>query len=190
MRLVSTVELMTLREQCQNLVGPFDKPVTEETFAIVKKFAIQFRGWYDRWDKQFEQKNPDRGRSTILSLLYNCWLTQVLEVSFYRQSLEIQYLVAELFHNATILTTIKSVADVPNMHQGQMGHCVEDHRRWRSVHEYLPFGSVLQRELTKRCAPHLLVFESYLRIGGLAVHYTHATAAFVASLLLRCAKLL
>jgi hypothetical protein len=61
MRLVSTVELMTLREHCQNLVGPFDKPITEDTFAIVKDFASRFRAWYEHWDKKFAEKYPDRG---------------------------------------------------------------------------------------------------------------------------------
>jgi hypothetical protein len=33
--------------------------------------------------------------------------------------LEIQYLVAELFHNATVLTNIRSVADVPSIPETQ-----------------------------------------------------------------------
>lgn len=39
--------------------------------------------------------------------------------SFYRQSLEIQYLIAELFHNATALRNIRSFLDVPTTPERQ-----------------------------------------------------------------------
>lgn len=39
--------------------------------------------------------------------------------SFYRQSLEIQYLIAELFHNATALRNIRGPADVPTIPERQ-----------------------------------------------------------------------
>jgi len=61
MRLVSTVELMTARERCQNEMGPLDHPVTNSTFDTAGKAREAFKGWYDRWDQRFAKRYPDRG---------------------------------------------------------------------------------------------------------------------------------
>jgi len=153
MRLVSTVELMAARERWQNAMGPLDRPVTDTTFDIASRAREEFKGWYDRWDLRFAKKYPDRGGS------------------FYRQSLEIQYLIAELFHNATALRNIRSLLDVPTIPE----------RQWdiirRSFEVALKFldlclGSVHYRENLQN-----------------AVHYTHASAAFAGSFLIRLARL-
>ena len=95
-----------------------------------------------------------------------------LPVAFYRQSLQIQQLHAELFHNATALRGIDGPEDVRNMHP-------------------------LQRELAVRSiniAIQILDITinspSYREGMRYAVHYTHVTATFAGSFLLRLARLL
>jgi hypothetical protein len=63
MRLVSTVELMAIRERVNNQLSPFDQPVTDETFHIVRQASVDFREWYAAWDQAFSQKYEDAGES-------------------------------------------------------------------------------------------------------------------------------
>ncbi|KAJ7071192.1 hypothetical protein C8F01DRAFT_1109497 [Mycena amicta] len=95
MRLVSTVELMALRERVHNALSPFDGPVKDEHFEELRRADVNFRSWYATWDQAFSQKYED--------------------AAFYRQSLQIQHLHAELFHNATALRGINGPEDVQNM---------------------------------------------------------------------------
>jgi len=61
MRLVSTVELMAIRERVNNNLSPFDRPVDESTFAIIQQADTEFRNWYKTWDHAFSQKYEDAG---------------------------------------------------------------------------------------------------------------------------------
>ncbi|KAG7099044.1 hypothetical protein E1B28_000922 [Marasmius oreades] len=151
MRLVSTVELIMIRERVHNALAPFDEPVKDSDFEELRKADVQFQSWYATWDQCFSQKYED--------------------VAFYRQSLQIQQLHAELFHNATTLRGINGPEDVERM-------------------------PVVQRELALRSIRiarqglDITVNSPAYREGmKYSVHYTHVTATFMASFLLRLARL-
>lgn len=110
-------------------------------------------------------------------------------VAFYRQSLQIQHLHAELYHNATALRGIDGPEDMQKMPQAQRDLAIRSIQLGRQIlditvnspayREGMKYGTFSQ-EL--RCFPPL--------INLTAVHYTHATATFSASFLLRLARLL
>lgn len=99
MRLVSTVELMVFRERAHDSLSPLDRPFTEDKFKKLSFATENFRRWYSTWDSLFSQRYPD--------------------TTFYRQSLQIQYLFAELFHEATALRGITGPEDVSRMPAAQ-----------------------------------------------------------------------
>jgi len=151
MRLCSTLELMAIRERIHNKLSPLDRPVDDQTFAALRDADSEFREWFQTWDAAFSQKYED--------------------AAFYRQSLQIQQLHAELFHNAHALRGIDGPEDVENMHPFQKQLALES-------------LSIAQQALT------ICVSSSSYREGlKYAVHYTHATATFTASFLLRLARL-
>jgi hypothetical protein len=45
MRLVSTVELMAVRERLHNKLSPFDEPVNDEHLRTLREADEEFRGW-------------------------------------------------------------------------------------------------------------------------------------------------
>lgn len=94
-RLVSTVELMVFRERAQDALAPIDRPFTDDRFLKLTEATDNFRKWYGTWDNIFSQRYPD--------------------TTFYRQSLQIQYLFAELYHEATALRGITGPEDVSKM---------------------------------------------------------------------------
>lgn len=61
MRLVSTVELMAIRERVHNKLSPFERPVDEGTFGVIQQADSEFRNWYKTWDHAFSQKYEDAG---------------------------------------------------------------------------------------------------------------------------------
>jgi hypothetical protein len=65
MRLVSTLELMAIRERVTNNLGPYDKPVGDETFNVLKNADQEFQSWFKIWDQVFSQRYEDAG---------TCWL--------------------------------------------------------------------------------------------------------------------
>ncbi|KAL1748582.1 hypothetical protein HDZ31DRAFT_29427 [Schizophyllum fasciatum] len=151
MRLVSTLELMVIRERVHNALSPSESPIREDDFETLRKADLDFRAWYATWDQAFSQKYED--------------------AAFYRQSLQIQQLHAELFHNATALRGVDGPEDVRNMHP-------------------------LQRELAVRSISIAIQIlditinsPSYRHGMRYAVHYTHVTATFAGSFLLRLARL-
>ncbi|KAG6911567.1 hypothetical protein DXG01_011869 [Tephrocybe rancida] len=99
MRLVSTVELMVIRERVHNAMSPIEGPVRDEHFVRLREADAEFTNWYKVWDHAFSQKYED--------------------AAFYRQSLQIQHYHAELFHNATALRGINGPEDVQNMPPSQ-----------------------------------------------------------------------
>lgn len=62
MRLVSTVELIALRERIHNAVSSFDEPVKDTDFEELKKADASFRTWYATWDQAFSQKYANAGK--------------------------------------------------------------------------------------------------------------------------------
>jgi len=61
MRLVSTVELMALRERLHNSMSPMDQPVRDQDFDELRRGDLALRGWYATWDHAFSQKYADAG---------------------------------------------------------------------------------------------------------------------------------
>lgn len=61
MRLVSTVELMAIRERINNAISPMEGPVKEEHFATLRTSDEEFSAWYKMWDHAFSQKYEDAG---------------------------------------------------------------------------------------------------------------------------------
>jgi hypothetical protein len=151
MRLVSTVELITLRERIHNALSSFDEPVKDSDFEELKKADNAFRTWYATWDQAFSQKYAN--------------------AAFYRQSLQIQHLHAELFHNATALRGVNGPEDVERMPQVQKDLAI------RSI------------QIARQGLDITVNSPSYREGMKYAVHYTHATATFAASFLLRLARL-
>ncbi|KAF9244539.1 hypothetical protein BU15DRAFT_85917 [Melanogaster broomeanus] len=151
MRLVSTVELMAIRERVHNKLSPFERAVDEATFAVIHQADSEFQNWYKTWDHAFSQKYED--------------------AAFYRQSLQIQHLHAELFHNATALRGINGPEDVQRMPKAQRDLAI------RSI------------RIARQGMDITVNSPSYSEGMKYAVHYTHATATFAASFLLRLARL-
>ncbi|KAJ6574941.1 hypothetical protein B0H19DRAFT_619992 [Mycena capillaripes] len=151
MRLVSTVELMALRERVHNALSPFEGPVKDEHFEELRRADLNFRSWYATWDQAFSQKYED--------------------AAFYRQSLQIQQLHAELFHNATALRGINGPEDVQNMPPQQKDLAL------RSI------------QIARQGLDITVNSPAYREGMKYAVHYTHATATFAASFLLRLSRL-
>jgi hypothetical protein len=118
MRLVSTLELMAIRERVNNKLAPFDRPVEDSTFHILRDADLEFRTWYATWDQVFSRKYEDAGKHSSFAEDATTGLT-IIYSAFYRQSLQIQHLHAELFHNATALRGIDGPDDVQNMHPAQ-----------------------------------------------------------------------
>ncbi|KAF5384822.1 hypothetical protein D9615_001376 [Tricholomella constricta] len=151
MRLVSTVELMAIRERVNNDMSPIEGPVREEHFTRLREADAEFSNWYKVWDHAFSQKYED--------------------AAFYRQSLQIQHLHAELFHNATALRGINGPDDVQNMPPMQ---------------RQLALRSI---QIARQGLDITVNSPAYREGMKYAVHYTHATATFAASFLLRLARL-
>ncbi|KAJ3734654.1 hypothetical protein DFJ43DRAFT_1060921 [Lentinula guzmanii] len=151
MRLVSTVELIMLRERVQNALSSFDEPVKDSDFDELKKADGSFRVWFATWDHAFSQKYED--------------------AAFYRQSLQIQQFHAELFHNATALRGINGPEDVHRMPHMQRDLAI------RSI------------QIARQGLDITVNSPAYREGMKYAVHYTHATATFAASFLLRLARL-
>ena len=61
MRLVSTVELMAIRERVQKQLSPFERPVDQNTFNVLHQARTDFCNWYKTWDQAFSQKYEDAG---------------------------------------------------------------------------------------------------------------------------------
>ena len=61
MRLVSTVELMVLRERLHNAMSSFERAVLDDDLANLRHFDGEFRKWFQFWDEAFSQKYTDAG---------------------------------------------------------------------------------------------------------------------------------
>lgn len=68
MRLVSTVELMAIRERVNNsLSNNTTGPVDDRTFEVLRTADAEFVNWYQTWDQAFSQKYEDAGKVTLIS---------------------------------------------------------------------------------------------------------------------------
>lgn len=65
MRLVSTVELMAIRERVNNNLQPIDRPVDDHTFNVIREADTEFSSWYSTWDRAFSQKYENAGKCPI-----------------------------------------------------------------------------------------------------------------------------
>jgi hypothetical protein len=61
MRLVSTVELMAIRERVQNNIS-VEGPVDHDSVVYLSKADTEFRHWYTTWDTAFSQKYENAGK--------------------------------------------------------------------------------------------------------------------------------
>jgi hypothetical protein len=60
-RLVSTVELMAVRERINNELSPIDRPVDEKTFQVLRSAKNEFEAWFATWDEAFARKYENAG---------------------------------------------------------------------------------------------------------------------------------
>jgi hypothetical protein len=72
MRLVSTVELIMIRERVHNALAPFDEPVKDSDFEELKRADVHFRNWYATWDQCFSQKYEDVGKWILFRPVWGC----------------------------------------------------------------------------------------------------------------------
>lgn len=151
MRLVSSVELMAVRERLHNRLTPFDTVIDDNVITMLNSAHEEFRIWFATWDKVFSQKYVDS--------------------AFYRQSLHIQHIHCELFHNAVALRGMHGPEDVHKMSKLQRELAI------KTIH-----AAVQALDLTVNSPAYTDGFRY-------AVHYTHATVTFASSLLLRLTKL-
>lgn len=66
-RLVSTVELISIRERVHNALSPLEGPVRPEHFEELHRADIDFKHWYSSWDVAFSTKYEDAGRYFVLT---------------------------------------------------------------------------------------------------------------------------
>jgi hypothetical protein len=133
MRLVSTVELMAVRERVNARLAPLDRPIDENTFRILQDADEQFDSWYRNWDPGFAHRYEDAG-----SYHTNSSGTHTLSflAAFYRQSLCIQYMHAQIFQYANALRNINGPDDLLRMpaEQRQLAHkCISVARRCMEI---------------------------------------------------------
>lgn len=95
LRLVSMVELAVIRERAHNKLSHAEAYSGTSVYAILHETNEDFERWYNAWDTEFSKHYED--------------------VTFSRQSLEVQRHFAELFHNATALRGIRGPDDVAQM---------------------------------------------------------------------------
>ena len=61
MRLVSTVELIAIRERVHNALAPYEGPVPPHHFDELDTADLDFKQWHAWWDIEFSKKYEDAG---------------------------------------------------------------------------------------------------------------------------------
>ena len=61
MRLVSTVELIAIRERVHNELAPYEGPIPPSHFDKLHKADRDFKEWYHSWDALFSRKYENAG---------------------------------------------------------------------------------------------------------------------------------
>ncbi|SJL10273.1 uncharacterized protein ARMOST_13657 [Armillaria ostoyae] len=142
---------MVIWEKLHNSLSPSEGQVCDSDFEELRWADTAFRRWYATWATAFSQKYED--------------------AAFYRQSLQVQHLHAELFHNTVALRGINGPEDVENM---------------PAVQQDLAIRLI---QIAQQRVNLTITSPAYKEGLKCAVHYTHATATFTASFLLRLAHL-
>ena len=116
----------------------------------------------------------------------------MLVPAFYRQSLQIQHLHAELFHNATALRGVDGPEDVQKMPPAQRDLAIRSIQIGRQILEITVNSPAYREGMKYGLYPRRYDSSpsNSLEHSIAAVHYTHATATFSASFLLRLSRLL
>jgi len=145
--------------------------VLDSHYDVLRDADLKFKNWYATWDQAFSQKYTDASRQHLSNSQEQCTDKRISLAAFYRQSLQVQHLHAELFHNATALRGINGPEDVEQMPPKQQELALKSMK-------------IAQQGLTMT-----LNSDSYRENMKYAVHYTHATATFMGSFLLRLSRL-
>ena len=153
MRLVSTVELMAIREKVHNRLGPLEHSISDDTFVALREADVDFRNWFEHWDKRFSEKYPDVSGVVATHKAPHDDIMRS-QAEFYRQSLQIQQIFAELFHNATALRGINRQDDVANMPPAQKQIAVRSIKIAKAGLE-ISLGASAYRENLKYGRSHL-----------------------------------
>jgi predicted kinase len=61
MRIISGVELMAIREAIHDDLAPYDQPVGDRTFEVLREASRKFETWYTTWDSAFSRRYEDAG---------------------------------------------------------------------------------------------------------------------------------
>ncbi|KAF8323272.1 hypothetical protein DL93DRAFT_665752 [Clavulina sp. PMI_390] len=157
MRLVSMVQLGIIKERLHKeleRVSPEDLPTSPEVYGVLATHRGEFNNWTAWWDAQFYDKRE----------LHE-------DHDFQRQSLEVQRMFAELFHNAAILRGIRGQGDVDNMPREQR--------------DLVIYSVQIAQKGLETC----MRSPNYRNGMRFAVHFTHASATFAGSFLIRMARL-
>jgi hypothetical protein len=68
MRLVSTVELMVIREKVHNRLAPLESSISDDAFMALREADMDFRTWFEQWDQRFSQKYSDVSAALCLDI--------------------------------------------------------------------------------------------------------------------------
>jgi hypothetical protein len=79
-RLVSTVELMALREHVHNALSPIEQSIREQDFEELQRADINFRNWYSTWNAAFAQKYEDAGSYCVSQTPCSCCLVVIASI--------------------------------------------------------------------------------------------------------------
>jgi hypothetical protein len=98
LRLVSMVELGMIKERVHKSLFKATaevSPTPLDVYHILNGTSHEFDEWVSYWDDRFKTRGPGYQNSASV------------DPDFQRQSLEVQRMFAELFHNATALRSIR-----------------------------------------------------------------------------------
>lgn len=105
LRLVSMVQLGIIKERVHKSLANTSldiSPTPPDVYTILSNTSREFDAWTARWDAEFVKRGDE-----------------YTDGEFQRQSLEVQRMFAELFHNATALRGIRGHEDVTEMPEEQ-----------------------------------------------------------------------
>ena len=170
------VELAMIRERLHqklsnSTAGSSSTP--PDVYTILGEANDDFQNWIDYWDKEFANRHYQDAEYQ----------------QFQRQSLQVQRYFAELFHGASALRGIRGREDVPSLPPEQRKlalRCLEVAKLGLET----CLNSAHYRDGLKYGVCLLDFISQSLFIQSPAVHYTHMSATFAASFLIRLARLL
>lgn len=99
------VQLAIIKERLHKALtasSPDGSPISSEVYAILNAHRSEFDRWTAFWDAEFVNKREE----------YE-------DCEFQRQSLEVQRMFAELFHNATVLRGLRGPSEASEMPEEQ-----------------------------------------------------------------------